>query len=170
MSKKMLSKKLTRDQTLTSEPSTAIETNKDKKTRSQMVFLLAVAVGAVALISITLLAPVIFYYDNGYSSIGDSIHDAAIPVDMGPSATATDGNGAVIEDKGLTKSAQIIITGYSDSKYGTALTCSIDSLPAYCNGSPVTFSALPPGEHVFIVAERLNGEIKPQSFSWEISE
>ena len=170
MSKEMLSRKLTGDETLTTEPSIGIETNNDKKKRGQMAFLLAVAVGSVALIGINLLAPVAFY-ETGSSNIGDSTHGvASISDETTASATATDGNGAVIEDNGLTKSTQITITGYSDTSYSTVLSCSIDSFPAYCNGSPVTFSGLPPGEHVFAVVNSLNDEVTVQSFSWGISE
>ncbi|HJY09543.1 MAG TPA: hypothetical protein VJ250_01240 [Nitrososphaeraceae archaeon] len=170
MSKEMLSRKLTGDETLTTEPSIGIKTNKDKKKRGQLAFLLAVAVGSVALISINLLTPVAFY-ETGSSSIDDSTHGVApIPDDMEGSATATDSDGVVIEDNGLTKSAQITIRGYSDSSYSTILSCSIDSFPAYCNGSPVTFSGLPPGEHVFVVVNSLNDEVTAQSFSWVISE
>ena len=136
-----------------------------------MAFLLAVALGSVALISINLLTPVAFY-ETGSSSIDDSTHGVApIPDDMEGSATATDSNGVVIEDNGLTKSAQITIKGYSDSSsYSTILSCLIDSFPAYCNGSPVTFSGLPPGEHVFVVVNSLNDEATAQSFNWVVSE
>jgi hypothetical protein len=73
MSKEMLSRKLGEDQALATEPSIVIETNKEKKReRSLMVFLM-VGVGAVALASITLLAPVSFYDDvNSSSSTSDS--------------------------------------------------------------------------------------------------
>jgi hypothetical protein len=76
----------------------------------------------------------------------------------------------VIEDKGLTKSGEMTITNYSDNSYSTELRCSIDSLPAYCNGSPVTILGLPPGKHTFIMAKSVDDETTAHSFSWEISE
>jgi hypothetical protein len=62
------------------------------------------------------------------------------------------------------------ITGYSDSSYSPELHCAIDSLPAYCSGSPVTFSGLPSGEHVFTTVESINDQITVQYFGWDILE
>jgi hypothetical protein len=171
MSKEMLSRKLIGGQNLAAEPSTTIETNKDKRGTSQIGFLLVVVLGAVALISFTLLVPITSNYKNESNSADDSSsHSAAMPADMASFITAKDGNGAAIEDNGLTKSAQAVIEGYADSSYSTALRCSINSFPTYCNGSPVALSGLPPGQHVFTVVERLNDEITAQSFNWEISD
>ena len=78
------------------------------------------------------------------------------------SATATDGNGVVIENNGLTESDEMTIAGYSDSSYSKELRCALDSLPAYCSGSPVTLSGLPPGEHVFTMVESINDQITVQ--------
>jgi hypothetical protein len=170
MSKEMLSRKLIGDQNLAAEPSTTIETNKDKRGTSQIGFLLVVVLGAVALISFTLLMHITSNYKNESNSADDSSHSAAMPADMASFITAKDGNGAAIEDNGLTKSAQAVIEGYADSSYSTALRCSINSFPTYCNGSPVALSGLPPGQHVFTVVERLNDEITAQSFNWKISD
>ena len=96
---------------------------------------------------------------------------AVITSALTASATATDDKGTVIENNGLTKSREMTIAGYSDSIYSTELHCAIDSLPAYCSGSPVTFSGLPPGEHVFtMVEESINDQITVQYFSWDILE
>jgi len=134
---------------------------------------MAVGLGAVALSSITLLPYATF---SGHVDSPGSINDsgnrgygAVIPTAMAASATATDGNGAVIEDNGLTKSGEMTITGYSDSSYSTELHCSIDSLPMYCSGSPVTISELPSGQYVFTMVELINDEITVESFSWDIS-
>jgi hypothetical protein len=95
---------------------------------------------------------------------------AVIPTGLASSAAAIDGKGVAIEANGLTKSADMTIAGYSDISYSTELSCSIDSLPTYCSGSPVALSGLPPGEHVFTIVEPVRDEITVQSFSWEISE
>ena len=136
---------------------------------------MAVGLGAAALTSITLLAPVTFsghvaspgsIDDSGNRGMVRAIHTAQVAT----SATATDGKGTVIGDNGMTKSSEMTITGYWDNSYGTKLRCSIDSLPAYCSGSPVTISGLPPGEHVFTVVEPVSDKITSQSFSWDLSE
>jgi hypothetical protein len=101
---------------------------------------------------------------------GDRDDSAVISTALAASVTATDGNGVVIEDNGLTKSGEMTITDYSDGSYSTEMKCSINSLPAYCNGSPVTISGLPPGKHTFTIAKSVDDETTAQSFSWEISE
>jgi hypothetical protein len=176
MSNEILPGKLSANRTVSAEPPIVVEEKKERGRRGLLLFLTAVGLGAVAMTSITLLAPVTFY---GHVDSPGSIDDdggnrgniAAIPTALAASsATATDGKGTVIEDNGMTKSAEMTITGYSDSSYSTELRCSIDSLPAYCSGSPVTISGLPPGLHTFTVEEPANDEITVQSFSWDISE
>ncbi len=174
MSKEMLPIKLTGDQSLVTEPSIVTERNKDKKRRGGLtVCLLAVTIGAVALTSITLLAPAAFYNNiKSSSSIGDSGYAAAIPTDMAASLKATDGKGRVIEDNGVTDSDEMTITGYSDSSYSTKLSCLLNNLQhAYCSGDdPVTLSGLPPGEYNFTVVRPLSDKTTVHSFSWYISE
>jgi hypothetical protein len=178
MRKEMLPRKLSANQAVSAEsPIVVEEKKKEKKKRggSLLLFLMVVGLGAVALTSITVLAPVTFY---GYVASPGSINDsgnrgdgaaAAIPTALAASVTATDGKGIMIEDDGVTKSAKMTITGYSDSKYDARLQCSIDSLPLYCNGSPVTVSGLPPGEHAFAIVEPSSGETIVRAFSWTIS-
>jgi hypothetical protein len=140
-------------------------------------FLLAVGLGAVAAGSITLVAPVSFYshVDSSPGSIDDTTSSgdgaaAVITSALAASATATDGKGTVIENNGLTKSGEMTITGYSDKSFSPELHCSIDSLPSYCSGSPITFSGLPSGEHVFTMIDPLKDEITVQYFGWDILE
>ena len=177
---------------LSAKPSTSLESlivvkeKKEEKKRGRrrgrlLLFLMAVGLGAVALTSITLLVPVTFYdhvaspgsisdgSNSGGSGSGGAI-PTALAASSSSSATAMDGKGTIIEDNGVTKSAEMTISGYSDSRYSTELRCSIDSLPAYCSGSPVTISGLPPGEHTFTVVEPINDKITVQSFSWDILE
>src|SRR5215218_2195269 len=168
--------KLSANRTADVESPIVVGEKKEKKKRpgGLLLFLMAVGLGAVALASITLLAPVAFYgHVDSPGSIDDSGSRgdgaAVITSALAASATATDGNGAMIEDNGLTKSGEMTMTGYSDSSYSTELSCSIDSLPAYCSGSPVTISGLPPGGHVFTIAEPLSDETTVESFSWDIS-
>jgi hypothetical protein len=89
---------------------------------------------------------------------------------LAASATATDGEGTVIDNNGLTRSGKMTIAGYSYSSYSTELHCALDNLPAYCSGSPVTFSGLPPGKHVFSTVESINDQILVQYFSWDVLE
>jgi hypothetical protein len=171
MRKEILPGKLSANRTVSTESPIVVE----KKERGGgggrlLLFLVAVGLGAVALTSITVLAPVAFYdYVNSPGSIDDRSDGAAIPTALAASVTATDGKGTMIEDNGMTKSAKMTITGYSDSKYDAGLQCSIDSLPTYCDGSPVSLSGLPPGEHAFTIAEPSSGETVVRAFSWNIS-
>jgi hypothetical protein len=160
------------------------EEGKKKKKRQGslllLLFLMAVglgAVAAVALTSVTLPAPVAFYghvdspdsIDDSGSSRGDGAA-AVIPTALAASAAVTDGKGTVIGPNGLTKSGEMVMTGYSDRIYSTELRCSIDSLPVHCSGSPVTLSGLPPGEHELTIAEPMHDGLTVKSFSWVISE
>jgi hypothetical protein len=176
MSNQILPGKLSAKRTVSAESPIVVE-KKKKSGKGLLLFLIAVGLGAVALTSITLLAPVTFYDHVGSPlSIDDSSSrgdGATIPSALAASssATATDGKGTVIEDNSVTKSAEITIAGYSESSHSTELRCSIDSLPAYCSGSPVSLSGLPPGEHVFTVVEPVSDKIAVQStFNWDISE
>ena len=175
MSNEILPGKLNANRAVSVESPPIVVEKKKRGRRGLPLLLLAVGLGAVALASITLLAPVTFYghvdspasMDNS-GSRGDG---AAIPSALAASsATATDGKGTVIGDNGVTKSDTMTIAGYSDSSFSTQLRCSIDSLPAYCSGSPVTLSGLPAGEHVFTVVESTSDGITVQSFSWDILE
>jgi hypothetical protein len=177
MSNEILPGKLSANRAVSAGSSFVVEEKKKEKKRrgSLPLFLLTVGLGAVALASITLLAPVAFYGHvdspgsvDDTSSRGDGA--AVITSALAASATATDGKGSMIENNGLTKSAEMTIADYSDSSYGTELHCAIDSLPAYCSGDPVTFSGLPPGEHVFTMVESINDQITVQYFSWNILE
>jgi hypothetical protein len=162
------------------------EEGKKKKKRQGsllllLLFLMAVGLGAaaaaVALTSVTLPAPVAFYgrvdspdsIDDSGSGGGDGAA-AVIPTALAASAAVTDGKGTVIEPNGLTKSGEMVMTGYSDRIYSTELRCSIDSLPVHCSGSPVTLSGLPPGEHELTIAEPMHDGLTVKSFSWVISE
>jgi hypothetical protein len=174
MSKKILPRKLSANRAVSAGSPIVVEEKKEKKRQGSLpMFLLAVGLGAVAAGSITLLAPVAFYgHVDSPGSIDDNSgrgDDAVvIPTALAASATAIDGKGTVIENNGLTKSDEMTIGGYSDSSYSTELRCSIDSLPLYCSGSPVTISGLPSGEHVFNLVESINDEITVQYFSWDI--
>jgi hypothetical protein len=176
MSNEILPGKLSANRSVGAEsPFVMKEKKENKKRRGGLsLFLLAVGLGAVALASITLLAPVAFYghVDSSPGSIDDTSKTAdgaaVITSALASSATATDGKGTVIGNNGLTKSGEMTIAGYSDGSYSTELQCAIDSLPAYCSGSPITFSGLPPGEHVFTKVESINDQITVQYFGWNI--
>ncbi len=177
MSKEILPGKLSANRAVSAaSPIVVEEKKKEKKRRGSLsMFLLAVGLGVVAAGSITLVAPVAFYsHVDSPGSIDDTSGRgdgaAVITTALAASATATDGKGTVIENNGLTKSGEMTIAGYSDSSYSTELHCAIDNLPAYCSGSPVTFSELPSGEHVFTMVESINDEITVQYFSWDILE
>src|SRR5215216_7310163 len=168
MSNEILPGKLSANRAVSAESQIVVEEKKKEKKKrggGLLLFLMAVGLGAVALASITLLAPVAFYgHVDSPGSIDDTSNRgygaaAVITSALAASATATDGKGTVIENNGLTESGEMTIAGYSDGSYGTELHCAIDNLPAYCSDSPVTFSGLPPGEHVFTMVESINDQI-----------
>jgi hypothetical protein len=177
MSNEILPGKLSADPSVSAGSPLVMEKKKENKRRrgGLPLFLLAVGLGTVAIASITLLAPVAFYghVDSSPGSIDDTsssggVGPAVITSALASSATATDGKGTVIGNNGLTKSGEMTIAGYSDGSFSTELHCAIDSLPAYCSGSPITFSGLPPGEHVFTKVESINDQITVQYFGWGI--
>ena len=173
MSNKILPGNLTASPSVSAESSIVVE-KKKRGTRGLLLFIMAIGLGAVALSSISLLPPVTYYGRIDSPAIIDNSgsrgEGAVLPSALAASATATDGKGIAIGDEGITKSAEMTITGYSDSSHSTELRCTIDSLPAYCSGGPVTVSGLPPGEHVFTVVEPISDRIIVRSFSWDISE
>ena len=174
MSNEILPGKLSANRSVSTESPVVVEKKESKKRRGGLpLFLLTIGLGAIALASITLLAPVALYSPiEGPTSIDEASDrgegEAVVTGALAASATATDGEGTVIENNGLTRSDDMTIAGYSDSSYSTELICAIDNLPAYCSGSPVTFTGLPPGEHVFSTVESINDQIIVQYFSWEI--
>ena len=161
------------------EPPLVVEEKKERGRKDRLLYLIAIAIGMVALASLSLLVPMTYYGGIGGRTGGigeDSIIgglSSASPSEPLPSsARAFDGEGIAIVDNGVTKSAEITISSYSDSTHGTKLDCAIDSLPAYCSGSPVSFSGLPPGEHIFTVmgpgSDKTTAAV--QFFSWNILE
>jgi hypothetical protein len=180
MSNEILPGKLSANRAVSAESPAVMEKKREKKKKrgrvGLLLFLMAIGLGAVALTSATLLPYATFYgHVDSPGSIddsgnrGDGAAAAVIPTALAASATAIDGNGAMIEDNGLTKSGEMTITGYSDKSFSTELSCSIDSLPLYCSGSPVTISGLPSGEHVFTMVEPSSDKITIQSLTWDIS-
>src|SRR6266511_2006514 len=111
MSNEILPGKLSANRAVSAEPPIVVVEEKKKRGRRGrlLLFLMAVGLGAVALTSITLLAPVSFYGRVGSpGSIydGDNIgNSATIPTALAASVTATDGKGTVIQENGMTKSA-----------------------------------------------------------------
>ena len=155
--------------------SPVVAEKKERGRKGRLLFLIAIGLGTVALTSITLLAPVTFYGrigSTGSIDDGSSRDDGgAVPsVSAASSAAAIDGKGTAVGDNSVTKSTEMTISGYSGSTYSTELRCSIDSLPVYCSGSPITISELPPGHHVFTVIGSSNDKTAGESFSWNISE
>jgi hypothetical protein len=154
-----------------------VEEKKKKRGGGLPLILIAVGLAAVALTSITVLAPASFYgyvespssiNDSGNGNRGDGAAGAALPTGLASSLTAMDGKGNVIEHKGVTESGTMTITGYSDDKYDGGLQCSINSLPLYCGDNSITVSGLPPGEYTIAIVDPTGGETIGQAFSWEI--
>jgi hypothetical protein len=176
MSKEMLRKKLNGDQGLgPGSPPIVIGTSKNRREGLILVLLIAVGVGLLALTTIVLLPYVNSPTDNifggvGSSSTTDSGGSGAIEARsaLTPSFKVTDANGNVIQiSNGLAKPELITISGYTDSTYSTRLECSIDTLPVYCDGSPISLPGLPHGKHTFTISEPSNGETTVRVLSWK---
>lgn len=175
MSNEILPGKLSANRSVSAESPVVMEKENKKRLGGLSRFLLAAGLGAVVLASITLLAPGAFYGQvDSPGSIDDTTSRAhgapVITSALTAFATATDGEGKVIQNHGSTKSDEMTIADYSDGSYRTGLICGLDGLPAYCANGHVTFSGLPPGEHVFTMVDSSNDQIKVQYFSWGISE
>jgi hypothetical protein len=161
--------------------STAVVVEEKKKKREEgrghlPLILIAVGLAAVALTSITVLAPASFYgfvespgsiNDSGNGNRGDGTA-AALPTGLASSVTAIDGKGIVIEHEGVTESGTMTITGYSGGEYDVNLQCSIDTLPLYCGDDSITVSGVPPGEHTIAIVDPTSGETIVQAFSWVV--
>lgn len=174
MSKEILPEKLSRDHGLGPESlPVVIETNKGKREGLLVVFLMAVGIGILVSASIFLLPYVNSLGGSilgSMSSTADSGSSSVVEATaaLAPSFIATDAIGNVIDiSNGVARSEQITISGYSDSRYSTKLHCSIDGLPVYCDGSPITISGLPHGEHRFSVLEPSSAETIIRVFSWK---
>jgi hypothetical protein len=162
------------------EPPLVVEEKNERGRNGRLLFLITIAIGTIALASLSLLVPVTYYSSIGSrtGSVGDDDSSiggdsAALPSEsLASSARAIDGEGTAIENNGISRSAEMTISGYSDSTHNTKLLCAINSLPAYCSGSPVTFSGLPPGEHIFTVTGSGSDKTAAvvHSFSWNILE
>jgi hypothetical protein len=169
MSKEMLPEKLNEGLAPESPP-IVIETNKARREGLILVCLIALGVVIVPWASIVLLPYLKSLEGNmfgGVTSTTDSGNDAfEATTALGASFKAIDGKGKVIEENGVTKSDEITITGYSDSLYSTKMLCTIDTLPVYCDGSPVVISGLPAEKHTFTIMEPSSGETIVRAFSW----
>jgi len=173
----MLSRKLGANEGLGPESQPIVtDTNKEKREGLTPVCLIAGGV-VILLVASIILMPYVNSLEgkifSGVSKTTDSSNGAVhATTALAASFKATDGKGTVIEDNGVTRSAGITLTGYSDGSYSTELSCLIDgSQHVYCNGSnPVALSGLPPGEHTFTVVQPQSDIITSQSFSWEVSE
>ena len=175
MSKEMLSGKSDANRAGSVGSTIVVEENKREERGGRLLLLLiAIGLGAVVLTSITVLAPASFYgYVRSPGSINDSVDDAAaaIPTALASSVKATDGEGIVIQNNGVTKSGTMTITGYSNNnKYQVGLQCWIDSLPLFCSGDSVTISGVPPGLHSFAIVEPNSEETIVPAFSWNVSQ
>jgi hypothetical protein len=171
MSKEMLPRKLS--EVLAPElPPTVIETNEEKRRGLILVCLIAVGVVIVPVVSIVLLPYVNSLEGNvfgGVSSTSDSGNDVfEATTALGASFIATDAKGDVIKNgDSVARSEQLTLTGYSDTLYSTKMLCTVDMLPVYCDGGPITIPSLPAGKHTITIMEPSSaGETIVRVFSW----
>ncbi len=171
MSEEVLPRKLGEGLVPESSP-TVIETNKQKREGLILVCLVAVGVVIVPVASIVILPYVKSLEGDIFGSIRSSTTDSGTDAfetttALGASFKAIDAKGNVlVNNAGVARSEQITLTGYSDSLYSTKMLCTIDMLPLYCDGGPVTISGLPAGKHTFTIMEPSSGETIARVFSW----
>jgi hypothetical protein len=170
MSKEMLPGKLSEDLAAESRPAVK-QTNKDKRQGLILVCLIAVGVVIIPVASIVLLPYVKSLEGNvfgGVSSTTDSGNDALeATTALGASFLATDAKGDVIENgDSVARTEQLTLRGYSDSPYSTKMLCTVDILPMYCDGGPITIPPLPGGKHTITIMEPSSGETIVRVFSW----
>ena len=171
MSKEMLPRKLSEGLAPESRP-TVTQTNEAKRQGLILVCLIAVGVVIVPVVSIVLLPYVKSLEDKvfgGISSTTDSGNDALeATTALGASFIATDAKGDVIKNgDSVARSEQLTLTGYSDSPYSTKMLCTVDMLPLYCDGGPITVPSLPAGKHTITIMEPSSGgETIVRVFSW----
>jgi hypothetical protein len=153
-------------------PPTVIETNEEKRRGLILVCLVAVGVVIVPVVSIVLLPYVNSLEGNvfgGVSSTSDSGNDVfEATTALGASFIATDAKGDVIKNgDSVARSEQLTLTGYSDTLYSTKMLCTVDMLPVYCDGGPITIPSLPAGKHTITIMEpSSDGETIVRVFSW----
>jgi hypothetical protein len=169
MSKEMLSRKLSEGLAPESPP-TVIETNEEKRQRLILVCLIAIGVVIVTVVSIVLLPyanPLEGNVLDGVSSTSDSGNDAfEATTALGASFIATDAKGDVIKNgDSVASSEQLTLTGYSDSLYSTKMLCTVDTLPVYCDGGPITIPSLPAGKHTITIMDPGSGKTIVRVFS-----
>jgi hypothetical protein len=175
MSKEMLPEKLSSDQGLGPGSVPIIkETNKGKTERLIVIFLMAVGVGIVVFASILLLPYLNSLGGSIFGSKSSTTDSAGLMLEatapLAPSFKAIDGGGSEISiSNGVARSEQISISGYSDSVYSTELQCWIDTLPVYCDGSPITIIGLPDGNHELRIVEAGGAGTEVNLFSWTTS-
>jgi hypothetical protein len=170
MSKEMLPRKLSEGLAPESPP-TVIETNEEKRQGLLLVCLIAIGVVIVPVANIVLLPYVKSFEGNVFGSVSsatDSGNDALeATTALGASFIATDAKGDVIKNgDSVARSEQLTLTGYSDSPYSTKMLCTVDMLPVYCDGGPITIPGLPAGKHTFTIMEPSSGETIVRVFSW----
>ena len=170
----MLPEKLSTDESLEPESLPIIkDTNKGKREGLIVVFLMAAGVGIVVSASILLLLlpslnPLVDSVFSSKSTITDSASATLQASDtLAPSFKAIDGGGNEIGiSNGVARSEQISISGYSDVGYSTELECWIDTLPVYCDGSPIIVAGLPDGVHEVRIVEPGSDGTKVSVFDW----
>ena len=165
----MLPEKLSEGLALESAP-TVIEINKEKRQGLILLCLIAVGVVIVPVASIVLLPYVNSLEGNifgGVSSTNSGNDAFEATTALGASFIATDAKGDVIKNgDSVARSEQLTLTGYSDSLYSTKMLCTVDMLPVYCDGGPITIPGLPAGKHTITIMEPSSGETVVRVFSW----
>jgi len=171
----MLPEKMSSERPIESAPlpTAKEEVNKSKREGLILILLMAVGIGILVLVS-TFLMPYVNSLRGGVPDVTTSIiksgsTSAGVITPMADKFLATDSIGSVINTgDGIARSDQITLSGYSEDSYSTDLKCLIDTLPLYCDGSPITIPGLPDGDHAFSIVDSSYGDAPAfHVFNWK---
>ncbi|MFL6513108.1 MAG: hypothetical protein ACJ70X_09195 [Nitrososphaera sp.] len=174
MSKEMLPEKKNSEHDL-GPASTAIikeEISKSKREGIIVIVLMAVGIAALVLASAFLMPYVTSLRASvplaSSSIIGSNGASVAAITPLPSTFKAGDITGGEIDlGNAIARSDRISISGYSDNVYSTDLQCLVDTLPVYCDGSPIIISGLPDGDHELRIVKPSYGEPLIHVFNWK---
>ncbi|MDQ3836141.1 MAG: hypothetical protein M3270_04315 [Thermoproteota archaeon] len=174
MSKEMLPEKMNGEHSLgpVSAPIIKEEMKKRKREGIIVILLMAVGIGSLVLASAFLmpylnsLRASVPYDVSSTEGSGRASVDVIAP--LSDTFKVSDiGGGEIDLGEAIATSHQITFSGYTGDVYTTDLRCVVDALPVYCDGSPITITGLPDGDHELKIVEPGYGGPVVHVFNWK---
>jgi hypothetical protein len=174
MSKEMLPEKKNSEHDLGPASAAIIKEEISKSKREGIIVIVLMAVGIATLVlASAFLMPYVTSLRASVplassSIIGSNGASVAAITPLPSTFKARDITGGEIDlGNAIAKSDQISISGYSDNVYSTDLQCLVDTLPVYCDGSPIIIPGLPDGYHELRIIKPSYGEPLIHVFNWK---